>query len=270
MAMLRASLPMYDLPELQTANDAWWRGLALAFRKEGLKDVPESLERGDDMAALWQAPDLLFSQTCGYPLTHLLKGKVSLVATPVYACPGCEGGLYHSEILVRGDAGYEGLADLRATRAVANDLGSQSGYSALRAAIAPLAKGEAFFSELRFSGGHRESMAQVAEGEADVCAVDCLTYRLIEKVAPHAVAGLRSLAVSPSAPALPYITRRDIPTDDLVRLRQGLVRAFDDPALQNVRRELLLSGVEVKPLSAYDRIDALEAGAIALGYPELA
>lgn len=268
--MLKASLPMYDLPELRAATDAWWRGLAQAFRQEGLTEVPERLERGDEMAALWQAPDLLFSQTCGYPLTHSLKGKVCLVATPVYDCPGCEGGLYHSEILVRRYADYGDLADLKGARAVANDVGSQSGYSALRAAIAPLAKGKAFFSELRFSGGHRASMAQVFEGEADVCAVDCLTYRLIAKAEPEAVAGLRSLAISPSAPALPYITRLNIPADELSRLRQGLLRAFDDPALRYVRGQLLLCGVEVKPLSAYDRIEEIEAAAFELGYPALA
>src|SRR3546814_15586928 len=78
--------------------------LAAAFRAEGLAGVPERLTRDGDHAALWTAPDLLFSQTCGYPLTHALAGRVTLVATPTYGCPGCDGGPYRSEILVRRDA----------------------------------------------------------------------------------------------------------------------------------------------------------------------
>src|SRR6185312_8107473 len=34
-SMAVASLPMYDLPELRAATDAWWKGLARAFRREG-------------------------------------------------------------------------------------------------------------------------------------------------------------------------------------------------------------------------------------------
>src|SRR5690606_16819606 len=122
---VRASLPMYDLPGLEAATDAWWAGLAAAFRAEGLADVPERLTREDDHAALWTAPDLLFSQTCGYPLTHALAGRVRLVATPVYDCPGCGGGTYRSEILVRADDPARSLADLRQRRAAVNAADSQ-------------------------------------------------------------------------------------------------------------------------------------------------
>ena len=103
---MRASLPMYDLPGLEAATDAWWAGLAAAFRAEGIRDVPARLTREADHAALWTAPDLLFSQSCGYPLTHALAGRVTLVATPIYHCAGCGGGSYRSEIVVRaGDQG---------------------------------------------------------------------------------------------------------------------------------------------------------------------
>jgi hypothetical protein len=30
-----AALPMYDWPEIREATDAWWAGLARAFRREG-------------------------------------------------------------------------------------------------------------------------------------------------------------------------------------------------------------------------------------------
>jgi len=265
-----ASLPMYDLPELRAAGDALWAGFARAFRAEGLEDVPARLTRRDDVMALWTAPGLFFSQTCGYPLTHDLAGRVTLVATPIYDIPGCGGGRYRSEILVRADDTAAGLADLRGCRAAANGADSQSGYSALRHAVADLAEEGRFFASTAFTGSHRASMRQVAQGTADVCAVDIVTYRLLCHVDPGLTGALRVLAHSAEAPALPYVSRRGIAADDLRRLQAGLVRAIGDPALKDVRAELLLAGVVVLPLSPYDRIVELESAARAAGYPALA
>ncbi len=268
--MALASLPMYDLPGLEEATDAWWSGLAAAFRAEGLAAVPERLTRGEDVEGLWTSPDLLFSQTCGYPLTHALAGQVSLVATPVYACPGCAGGAYRSEILVRAEDPVDSLAGLRGARAAANGPESQSGYSALRHAVAELAEAGRFFGAVKTSGSHLNSMQMVAAGEADVCAVDCVTYHLLTRTQPELTGGLRVLAATAAAPALPYITRRGLGEEDVERLRAGLRRAVADPALAEVRAALLLADVVVRPLSDYQRILELEVAAVAAVYPELA
>ena len=140
-----ASLSMYDLAEVRAATDAWWRGLASALRRAGVESVPEVLTRGAD-GEVWQSPALLLAQTCGYPLTHALAGVVELVATPVYAAPGCRGAEYSSFIVVSEDNGAATLEELRGAVCTYNGRDSQSGYNALRAAIAPLAGGRAFFS----------------------------------------------------------------------------------------------------------------------------
>jgi ABC-type phosphate/phosphonate transport system substrate-binding protein len=261
---------MYDLPGLEAATDAWWAGLAAAFAAEGIDDVPPRITRGGDTGRSWLAPDLLLGQTCGYPLTHALAGRVALVATPVYACPGCSDGNYRSEILVRADNRAERLEDLRGGRAVANSADSQSGYSALRHAVARSAQDGRFFGSVTFSGSHLRSMEAVAAGEADVCAIDGVTFHLLTRLRPDLTRQLRVIARSADAPALPYITRRDASQDGLARLRAGLRRAATDPALAEVRAELLLEGFVVKPLTAYDRILELEAAAAEAGYPKLA
>jgi ABC-type phosphate/phosphonate transport system substrate-binding protein len=261
---------MYALPGLEAATETWWAGLAAAFRGEGLEDVPEKLTWEADHAALWTAPDLFLSQTCGYPLTHALAGRVTLVASPVYDCPGCVGGQYRSEILVRDDDPATCLADLAGRRAAINAADSQSGCHALRHAVMHLAGGRRFFGSAVMSGSHRASMQAVAEGAADVCAVDCVTYHLLCRAQLALTSRLRVLASSGEAPALPYITRRDVPADDLRRLQAGLARACDEPALAEARAALLLAGVVVKPLAAYDRILNMEAAADAAGCCDLA
>ncbi len=267
--MTLASLPMYDLAPLREATDVWWAGLARAFEAEGIGRVPATLTRGGDTLAQWRSDELLFSQTCGYPLTHDLEGAVSLVAAPCYAAPHCENANYRSLILVRRDDPVRDLADLRGRCAVVNAPDSQSGYNALRAAIAPLAGGGAFFAAVKVSGGHAESLAMVAHGDADVCACDCVTFALWERCEPERTEGLRTLALSPMAPSLPYITRAQADDDLIARLRAGLRAAMDDPTLAAVRQALLLRDIEVLPLDAYSRILKIEQDAVAQGYPEV-
>jgi len=264
-----ASLPMYDLPEMRRAVDDWWRGLRGALGRAGVAAVPEVLTRNGSLEQLWLAPDLLISQTCGYPLTHALAGRVRLVATPCYGAPGCDRADYASIVLVREDHPAAGLADLRGGVCAINGRSSHSGYNALRAEIAPLAGGEAFFSRVIESGGHLASAALVARGEADVCAVDCVTHALVGRYRPAALAGTRVLTVSASAPGLPYVSRADAGADLVARLREALQRAVSDPALAAAREDLLLDDIQVLGLEEYARITAMEEAAAAAGYPEL-
>ena len=265
-----ASLPMYDLPGLRAATDAWWAGLARALKAAGLEDVPEALERRRGLDEVWHDPGLLLSQTCGYPLTHALAGQVRLVATPVYDVEGCDGPNYRSAFLVRDGDPAEALAELRGRRVAINADNSQSGYNCLRHALAPLAEGGPRFAEVVVSGGHGASMAAVREKRADLAAVDCVTFALTARCEPAVVDGLRVLAWSAPAPGLPYITRPDIGADELAALRDGLLAAAADPTLAEARRALALTGFEVLPLEAYGAIDEMEAEARALGYPEIA
>jgi len=46
----------------------------------------------------------------------------------------------------------------------------------LRAAVAPLAKGGAFFDSVTMSGSHWHSVQMVASGHADLTAVDCVSW----------------------------------------------------------------------------------------------
>src|SRR5215475_14223755 len=188
-----ASLAMYDLPEVRAATDAWWRGLAAAFRREGIAEVPDRLDRATGHHEVCLRPDLLFAQTCGYPLTHALAGRVALVATPCYAAEGCAGASYCSFIVVAGDNPATAIADLRGARCAVNAPDSQSGYSALRAAVAPHARNGRFFSSVVVSGSHVASLQLVAAGATDVAAIDCVTHALVARYRPAALEGTRVL-----------------------------------------------------------------------------
>ncbi len=258
---MRAMVSMYWLPELAWATNAWWDGLARHWRAAGLRDVPAQSHDPDELYPLWLAPDLFFAQTCGYPLTHELKGKVTLVATPCYAAPGCVGPNYCSRIIVREESGITDLAQLSGKVAAINSYDSQSGWNVLRHSLTQALKGKGVFPRIIETGGHRKSVAAVREGRADVAAIDCVTFARLSASVPREVAGLRVLADTVSAPSLPYIARRDIPAADLGRLRAGLQAAVRDPALAEARAALLIRDIVVLPLEAYDRILEIEEAA---------
>jgi ABC-type phosphate/phosphonate transport system substrate-binding protein len=251
---MRAMISMYDMPERTAAIEAWWTGLARHWRAAGLCDIPQTANMPADLYELWLAPDLFFAQTCGYPLTHRLKGCVTLVATPVYAADGCVGPTYHSVIIARRDSDIRTLDDFAGTVAAINGYDSQSGWNALRHSL--IGKGAP--ARIVETGGHRKSVAAVREGRADVAAIDCVTYANLQAVAPQEVASLRVIARSAKAPALPYISRRDIPAEDLQRLRAGLRAAVTDPTLAETRAAMQIAGIEIVPVEAYERMLEME------------
>jgi len=265
-----ASLPMYDWPEVRKATDALWQGIACHLAANGFAGVPAALERGRERDEQWRSPDLLLSQTCGYPLTHALAGRVDLVATPCYGARGCEGADYRSLVVVARAGKASGLADLRGRTAACNSDDSMSGMLALKAVVAPLSRGRRFFGRVIESGSHLASMYAVADGEADVAAIDCVSFALAERHHPDLVKRLKVIAETPRVPGLPLVTARGRSPGERARLARALADAFADPALAAARADVFITGLEFTSLSAYQAILDLEAAADATGYTRLA
>ncbi|MGH6854041.1 MAG: phosphate/phosphite/phosphonate ABC transporter substrate-binding protein [Aestuariivirga sp.] len=242
-----ASLPMYDWPEVREATDAWWTAIA---RHLGA-DI--SLSRGGDHVAAWAAPDLLFSQTCGYPFTHEFRGKLKIVATPHYGVDGCRGANYRSMVFARENAPLESF---RGKIAAVNNPNSMSGMLALQLVFAPHAREGRFFAEAVETGGHIGSLLAVRDRKADVCAVDAICTAMAKAYRPDYLEGLVEIARSPEVPGLPYVTV----AGGAARLRQALSAAFADPGLQEPRRRLFLTGHSVLSEKDYGRITDLETG----------
>jgi ABC-type phosphate/phosphonate transport system substrate-binding protein len=264
-----ATLPMYDWPEVREATDAWWAGLARHLRGEGF-DTPSRLTRSGDPAAQWRRPDLLVSQTCGFPLMHDLRDRLEVLATPVYDVDGCSGTSYSSVIVVPADSGTSRPDDLDGATAAYNAADSLSGHLALKCVFAPLSRNGRFFNQLVNSGSHRASMQLVCDRKADVAAIDCVSFALARRHRSEMAAGLAVIAHGPAAPALPYVTAAGRPADEIDQLKHALADAAADPALADARKALFIAGLEFLSADAYHRVLDLEAECDALGYATLA
>jgi ABC-type phosphate/phosphonate transport system substrate-binding protein len=265
-----AALPMYDLPHLRAANNALWRAIATRLTAGGIQDVPPELSRGIPVAGLWRHPSLLLAQSCGYPIVTSLRNAVKVVATPRYGAQGCQGSSYRSAIVVSTKSTVATLDDLRGSRCAANDPASNSGMNLLRALIAPLAGGQRFFGAVLWSGSHRESLALVARGEADVAAIDCVTFEHLRTAEPALFAAVRVIGWSAASPGLPLITAAGTDDRTLAALRAALAEITADREIAPALNALLIDGFDLLALDDYQNVTELERRAATLGYPELA
>ncbi len=263
----RVWLGMYALPELQDDRIRLWAAIAAGLAAAGVSGVPAEPECTDAPEALWRDPDLLLGECCGYPLLTLLAGRPAVVATTIHAVPGCRGTRHRSRLVVRLDHPARRLADCRGLRAVINDWHSNTGMNLLRHAVAPLAGGRPFFAAVTVTGSHAASLAAVAAGAADLAAVDCVTWALLDRHRPGLTRGLRTIGSTALSPQLPLISNADRAT--VAALRRVLRAVGRDPALAAIRRRLWIDRFAVLAPDAYGRVLALEAEAAARGYPRL-
>jgi ABC-type phosphate/phosphonate transport system substrate-binding protein len=250
-----ASLPMYDWPEVRWATDALWTAIASELKGRGIA-APDALDRSRAFGAEWLDPGLVFSQICGWPYATRLRGKVRLVATPIYAVEGCEGSHYSSVIVAGRGEGAGGLAAFRGRRIAFNSDDSLSGYIALRAAMRQASIDPAAETWVE-TGSHRASVRAVAEGAADVAAIDAVCWALAERFEPEAVSRLHVVGRTPFRPGLPYVTARDRTDAEVALLRSAVAAALASSGTEAARSALRLSGLAVLDEADYARIASL-------------
>jgi len=262
------ALPMY-LSKRQAVLSLW-DVLRTRLLQAGCGGVPPALDWPDDLLAHWRDPQLLLSQTCGYPLTHALAGAVQLVGVFRYYAPGCDGIFCRSQLLARAEHAGAALADFRGLRVAFNSDDSQSGYNALRAAVAPLALHRRFFAEAIATGGHAASMAAVQQGRADIASIDCITLDGLRRNLPQALAGLCTIGETPAYPGLPLITGQSTSIAELRTLQSALAALVRDPAAADALAALGITGFQTLPLETYQVCIDMRLQAQELGYTELA
>ena len=264
-----AVLPMYDFPWTASANDALWAAIAARLDEAGV-EAPKTLTRGGDIDAQWRNPGLIFGQTCGYPYVTRLKDAVALIAAPIYAFPGCEDASHRSFIIRRASDPRRALAEFRGAAAGLNGWDSNTGMSLFRSALAPIAGGAPFFRTILVTGSHEGSVAAVADGRADIAAIDCVSYALLDRGRPALVERVAVIVQSPRSPCLPFIAAADLGARTIAAVRDALFAALADPNLADARATLGLTGALEKSRADYDRVIAIEREAAAAGYPLLA
>jgi ABC-type phosphate/phosphonate transport system substrate-binding protein len=235
-----ASLPMYDVAGTMAANDRLWAAIRDGLRAAGLP-APDALTRGaETLWPQWTAPDLILSQTCGMPYRTRLHGHVTLIGTPDYGVEGCPPGYYRSVFVVRTHDPRTDLAAFDGAAMAYNEDTSQSGWSAPLTHAAQ--RGLRLRPALR-TGGHRLSLIAVAEGRAEIAALDAVSWRLFSTAMAEARA-VRVIAMTDPTPGLPLIAAAGADQPRLFRIITAAITAADRAATG-------LRGLVAIPADAY-------------------
>ena len=139
-----------------------------------------------------------------------------------------------------------------------------------RAAIAPIAGGAPFFRAIVVTGSHEGSVAAVAEGRADLAAIDCVSFALLARGRPELIERVAVVAESPRSPSLPFIASARLGPKVIAEVREALFAALADPNLRGALATLGLKGAREASPADYDRVTEIERGAAAAGYARLA
>jgi len=251
---LKASLNMYAWPEVQTSLDHFWTLLQTQLADDGF-ELPAALNHNES-ETIWHCAELGFSQTCGFPLNHILGDAVTVLGTPDYGCDFATDGLYASVVLARQSDSREHLSEFRGSTVAINSLISQSGYNSLRNLLLEqnciAANSPPFFAKGEISGGHRQSMQAVAAGLADVCAIDPVSYALAQQYEP-AAESLKVIDCTASTPGLPLICSASLFTDaeQLAQYKVAVHKAWQIAATDPLSAPLMKTEIVDIPRDAY-------------------
>jgi ABC-type phosphate/phosphonate transport system substrate-binding protein len=270
MISFAASLPMYNLPEMREANAAFWRALSEELSAEGVGALPTALDFARPPVPKEIGDDVLFTQTCGYPLQTIYRAQHQLLAVPTYDAPGCGDATHCAFILVREDSPYRRLEDLRGSTFALNSRHSNSGMNLPRLLLAPIADGKPFFGAIVETGGHGPSIERIKAGDADCASIDNMTYVFMQDFRPAFVQGLRVLAQTSSSPAIPFVTSAMTRPREVAALRAALLRVGSDSRHRPVLRPLRIKAISPADPDAYRALMDYERQAAEMGYPQIA
>jgi len=236
-----------------------------------------SLDNTDEMPALrldadptaLQESGLVFGHTCGYPLMTRLKDRFTPFCVPVFDVSGTNGRRYSSRFIVAGDSDIRSIEQSRGRVAAVNTPDSNSGMNVLRHAVARHHIDGRFFSRILASGGHLYSLQAVARGEADIAAIDCVSYQLIEDHWPELVSQVQTIGYSVESTGLPFVLPNSkLAGTDTRQIIERLNQALDLSG-DTARKRLHLREFAAVELDDYQGILEIENFAISQGYPEL-
>jgi ABC-type phosphate/phosphonate transport system substrate-binding protein len=265
----RVSLPMYNLPEMQTVNTEFWDAVRRELERQGIDDLPASLDFARRPVPERIEGDTLLTQVCGYPLQTVYRGQAALLGAPVYAAEHCAGPTHAGVFVVHRDSAFAQLSDLRGCNFVYNSRHSNSGMNLPRRAIADIAAGEPFFGSIVETHSQPGNIERVARREADATCVDSVTYAFFCRHRPQLGQLTRVLAATPPSPSIPFVTSIETPPSLQDALRNSLRNVARSDEWSGVRAGLMLHDIVPMEMASYAVQLQYEQEARASGYSEL-
>lgn len=228
--MTIAVLAMYPFAHVRDAYDRLWE--SLARRIDG---APPVLDHEIDVHDSWLRDDLLFGQTCGWPLVARLGDRLAVIGAFDHAVGFASGGRYRSVLVASKPRGVgEWRGDPSCVVAV-NSEESLSGWVSLCWAWGGPPP------RVLVTGSHRESVRAVADGRAQLASIDAMSLEFVAEAEPVVASRVHIVGHGPLVPSLPLVTSVAY-AQRVPELREAVTAAMTDPTLDRVRSRLRIRG----------------------------
>ena len=220
---------------------------------------------------------------CGLPYIHKAKvDQVELLTMPVMAVtagtwpdvPGYEKvpGKYYSYTIVRKNSGIKNWSELRGKTYVFNDIDSNSGYNMPRYKLVQLGARSwtEYFSKVRASGSHEESIRMVAEGLVDASSVDSLVLDFDRANNDPYATNVRVIEVlfEGGAGAPPFVISKKVDMSFKQSLQDAMTSMHRDPEGSQILKRALLREFMLPNDTNYNDIRSFENAARKAGFQD--
>ena len=235
---------MYDWPETSSALEVLWSGIKHELEARGI-EAPDKLYHVEEQMPLWTDEALVIGQTCGWPYITKLSNHTVPFARFDYGLKNCPAGAYQSLFIGRSpdDAKYvESHETLLEVSTVAiNGEDSQSGFQVFSEISGKPASVTIPSDKRVISGSHRASVRLVAEGSAQIAAIDAVAFELASRHDTDIAQHVAVIGRSKPKPGLPLITsaRNADKAEELFIAVKQAVQTLD----ASVRDTLMIKGV---------------------------
>jgi ABC-type phosphate/phosphonate transport system substrate-binding protein len=202
------------------------------------------------IADLWARGDKAAVFMCGLPYNRATP-QPQLLAAPVPSAPEFRGQpLYWSEFVVAAQSAHRSLEDTFGGRIAFTSPESQSGFAAPLRHLREASDGTPPYREVIAPQiTPQGALAAVAEGRADVAAIDAYSLQLMRRFAPELAARVRVIARTEPRPIPPLVASQSFQP-----LTDAFLAAHQDPALHSLLADLRLSRFVQPEAAAYRQL----------------
>lgn len=252
-----ASLDMYNWPESKAAFDLFWSKIHNALTTHGISAPQDLTLLDENLHALADRAELLLGQVCGitYARANDEKHRYHALGSFIIEDDDLAPGEYCS-LLITPKGRTPDLSAPQSLTTAINGYGSLSGWIVLSQFVSGQSQEDPFAQTL-ISGGHRQSAEMIARGEADLAAIDMISWKMLERFSPDVTAKIDILARTPARPGLPLVTSCHHPQEIIKALQAALDQAFKDPEVATALSALGITGLALHSDDEYRTLLAL-------------
>ena len=246
-----ACLDMYNWPESAAVFDMFWEKVHAGLAERGFDAPPSLSQKGEDLRSAADDASLLLGQVCGitYARDNDERPRFMPLGAFIVNDADLPAGSYSSVLITRKDAAID-LDNPQSFSVAVNGYGSLSGWTVLaqyfsgQSATSP-------FADVVISGGHRNSAHMVATGQADLAALDVISWIMLERFEPALTAGLNRVGITPPRPGLPLVTSMHHDQELLAALNAAITEAMDTAEVKAAMASIGILGLHQNDPDTY-------------------